>query len=1186
MHQRILGVSLALIMAISSFPVFARENSEEIIEPMAAYSLAEGEEVVASVEFGSNVKEVNMTATMAKLPDITVSNKLGREAWALNQKSGDNSSHIDFKISDEIMKANQPGQSYRVEVDYYDEEEASLVLSLATDYEYLNPKNHVGGPYTRQVRELEFVQFKNSMEWKTYSWFLETPAMDHRMDHGADFRISATSPYMGPAFGDKPIAVGAVRLIKTNTRSLVDIKVTNEKNTGHIFFTAEEIELDVSFDTKRQKEDNKAVGNYPAELKYTIYDNENNLVKTIDDAIDIEYNKIRTKQIKFDVEKYGLYKMLVELRNEEKGIYSREWTVFSKAVNSSDTPNPWLGINVTSGLYDNPNMVSQIDALAKVGFSDVRHHATLWGEVHDSTANEGREVTEATWYRQTTAEAVKLLREKGLGAMVFSPHNAKRSGHFYWETDKTIGFPITTVGYEKYLDMTDRIISLYGDALDEYNLWNEWNGTLDYSPEVTGNIIINARDYDKFCRYVYPRLKEKYPDMIFPGMVVSQVSTGGRDHEWLKEAFRLGTYDFMDSIDIHNYVWYTSAVYGNHWEQVQNTIDLMEQYHVDKPLVVTESGYSSASFANEDRQGWYDVQSMLILQQKNKVQKMHSFVWNDSMSTKARTDREGNFGYVEGGESFNVDQKPDNGEVTGSAKMKLIGVANFNKRMYDAEWVKSFDYSEDTMGFQFKKKSGTDLLCLFTGLEQDFVTMDLGTNDVTMYDFAGNESKLHSDNGIYSFSVGEAVKYIEGNFTKCAEVKRDKSQVYIDSAIKQFGTGETVNLNIVNNTGKVLSATVTVDDNSSLVPQKISTVPLGSSTISVNTKPGASGEYQTIYVKLADGDKIYCDSQVKAQTIQKITMSSASMLGEDKNWIIKTNISSRYGQPTVGTLEVVAPTDFAETVEPVRVELPAFGSATVDIDVPEEFTRYELEADMKFVPDMEGAALVYTQERFNFWTMHYQTEPITIDGDISDWGDKGWISLDRTGDYTQQIGYFKQYGGLADISAKINFRYDDENFYAAYDVTDDVHYATDVEPMNIWQVDGVQTAVVLYPEDLSAINYIEEFTVALVDGKTEHYRHNTQFQIDNKQIVKNLEVKAVRDEANKKTYYEIKVPWVDLIPNFRGITPGGYIHLGAVINDNDEGDRKGTLDFNDGPDAMVNRKNWTLFKKVLIGEKE
>ncbi len=1185
--KRLLGMCLAFTMFASCTPVFAATTKAETIAPMASDSLKEGEEVVASVEFGATVKAVNMTATMATKPKITVINKLGREAWALDQKSGDNSSHIDFKVSDEIVKSNQPGQSYRVEVDYYDEEEASLVLSLATDYEYVNPKNHISGPYTRQVRELEFVQFQNTMEWQTYSWFLETPAMDHRMDNQMDFRISATSPYMGPAFGDNKIAVGAVRLIKTNTKSFVDIKVANEKRPGHMFFTGEDIELDISFDAKKQRGDNKVVGSYKADVKYTIYDNDKNIVKIIGDTVDIKYDKVVKKQLKFDIEKYGLYSILVEMTNKEHGIYSRECSVFSKTVDSSDTPNPWLKINVTAGLYDNPKMKSQVEAIIKTGFSGVRHHSTQWGEVHGSVADGGQKVTEATWYRQTTAETAKLLRKAGLDAMVFAPHNSKRNGHFYWEKDKNLGFPLTEEGYNRYLDMTDRILSLYGDTVDKYNLWNEWNGTLDYSPEVTGNIIVNAEDYDKFCRYVYPRLKAKYPDMTFPGMVVSNVSTGSRDYEWLKEAFRLGTYDYMDTIDIHTYVWYTSAVYGNHWEQVQNTIDLMEQYKVDLPLEITESGYSSASFSNEDRQGWYDVQSMLIMMQQNKVDMMYSFAWSDSMSAKARTDREGNFGYVEGGESFNVDQKPDNGEVPGSAKMKLVGVSNFNKRMYDAEWVKSFDYSEDTMGFQFKKKdSNTDLLCLFTGLENDFVTMDLGTKDITVYDFAGNKSTLHSDNGVYSFSVGEAAKYIEGNFTKCAEVKQDKAQVYVDSAIKQYGTGETISLKVVNNTGKTLDAKLWLDDNSSLSLDEISSVPMGNSTISVKTTAGAASEYQTINIKLTDGDKVYYDNKIEAQSIQKIKLNSFSTIDENKEWIIKTEISSAYDMPMTGTLEFVAPSDFAATTQPIKLEIPARGTVTADVKVPAEFTKYELTADIKFKSDLEGAGIVYAQNRFNFWTMHYQSTPLTIDGDITDWGDKGWISLDRTDDYTQQIGYFKQYGGLADISARINYRYDDDNFYVAYDVTDDMHYAQGVEPMNIWQVDGVQTAIVLYPEDLNAVNYIEEFTVALVDGETEHYRHNTQFQIDNKQIVKNIEVKAVRDEANKKTYYEIKVPWADLIPNFRGITPGGYIHLGSVVNDNDEGDRKGTLDFNDGPDAMVNRKNWTLFKKVLIGNKE
>ena len=78
-------------------------------------------------------------------------------------------------------------------------------------------------------------------------------------------------------------------------------------------------------------------------------------------------------------------------------------------------------------------------------------------------------------------------------------------------------------------------------------------------------------------------------------------------------------------------------------------------------------------------------------------------------------------------------------------------------------------------------------------------------------------------------------------------------------------------------------------------------------------------------------------------------------------------------------------------------------------------------------------------------------------------------------------------------------------------------------------------------------------------------------------MIENAEL-AIKQEGTR-TYYEFKAPWTSLIPNFRGITPGGYIYAGICINDNEGLGRKAVMLYGGG---IEDTKDYTKFKKIYI----
>lgn len=1164
--RRVLCCVLCVLMGLPNM-VFAEPAKQDnnIIQ--------NDESVVAYVNFGTDVESVGMTAAMGESPEVTVSNKMGREGWALNPKNMQKSAYIYFNVDDKIAKDIKDGSSYRVEVDYFDEGIGSLVMSYdLVDYTTLEDFHYtsdIGGPKTIAPKEIEYVEFRETNTWKTYSWFLENPAMNNRMTNGADFRIGIYGYTMGYSRGEEPPVVGAVRLIKTNTQSLVDIKATTEK-TGNIFFEGEKVKFTTTFDNTLYSYQSETIGEYEANITYTVLDSQGNVYCIVNDTVNIDPVKTVTKDVTFDIDKFDEYSLIIEMRNQKDKLYGRERTVFSYSKYAGDNQNEKVGIGTAANVYDNPDGKEIANLIKAAGFGNVRVHNSYYGEVHNSYKNQ-YEVTNYAWYRQTFADVVKNFRKNGLDLLGYSAYYGSTNSLTMGPNDE-IGSPFTDKGRANYMKFMEYLIDAYGDSCTEYEIWNEWNGRKNYSSEARDI----HKDYTDLCAYMYPRMKAKNPDVMVFGMVPSNMTTDKEGYEWFEKTLAAGAADYMDGISVHIYQWYGSPLTYNKYEELTNSYELMKKYgYEDKPLWVTETGYSS-NFENvntEEMQAWYNVQTYIMFQEGDLAERIYLFSAADSLTDRTRTERESNFGMLEGGDT--VKEHVDDGEVSTSAKPAFLGYANMNSLLYDGTFIKKFDFSENTKGYQFKRnESGKDLVALFSNLPQDTVTLDLGTNKVKVIDFYGNEKEIVSDNNKFTFNVSDAVMYVEGNFGRCVPV--DTINVGTAASVIDSDYGEEHTVRLVNNASKDLKAKIELFDGSVIECAKEIDVPKGGTNLVVRAGNSAVRKYEPVYITIFDGDTLYFEGDIILNMCQKTVLSAESKMTSDGKWCISVSLANMTSSTENGTIAFSKPEELTFMSNEISVEPNT--TETIDFVLDDKYSADDIAAQIKYVPTREGANSIYLEKTFNFEYMARPEKPITVDGDLSDWT-KGWIHMNKPENFNQYVGYFTPYFGVNDLSAEVAFMYDDEYMYFAAEVTDNIFYAEKVEPVNIWSVDSIQLALALYPETFSLKSDFEEFAMCLLDGKPVLYRHMTKMDTGTPTVIDNAEL-AITQKDNK-IYYEFKAPWKDLIPGFNGIVPGKDIYLSIAINDNDGEGRKGIMPYGSGIDSS---KDYTLFKRVYIAE--
>lgn len=289
-----------------------------------------------------------------------------------------------------------------------------------------------------------------------------------------------------------------------------------------------------------------------------------------------------------------------------------------------------------------------------------------------------------------------------------------------------------------------------------------------------------------------------------------------------------------------------------------------------------------------------------------------------------------------------------------------------------------------------------------------------------------------------------------------------------------------------------------------------------------------------------------------SQMICKPVRISFNTPRDDKGVVLFENIAGKNIDMVVTVNRIVKNLSL-RSGESGRLEIPINGK-TVDVSVDCGAGYEKLNAS--FPVSFDDCPVIALQGR--------------IDGDLSEWKDRPFIAMNERRQIMPPDPWI-DWKGPEQFSAKVYTGWDEKYFYMAAEVVDDVH--SNQFPRVIYKGDSIQFAfdpavnggTAGYSQD------DRELGIALADNKS------ITAQWAGKGTWKDSEYAVRRDDAAKKTFYEMRIPLASL-----GIVPekGRAFGFNFVIFNDDNG--AGANYYYQLAPGITNGKNPSQFRKFVL----
>lgn len=1188
---RLLSLSLALFLAAGLAPTTAYNTANAATEPSEAME----DDVIAYAIFGEKVESKGMNVWMGDTNNPAIQNKSGKSAWVLDTAEGNNARYIYADIDDDILYNKSDGTNLIVEVEYYD---ANFKQSLSFEYYEYKTRNTATDVVNYDVRdaaantvtELEIFDFGGSNSWRKNEWYLQNVLANNSLSKG-DFRVGVWSSTMGFSEYQQTL-IHSIKVRDPQRKSTLNISV-NTDDYALAFLEGDDIEIDVTFDNSRAPYTSKRAGETDFDVTYSVIGkHDNKLYQELKEKITISDGQKLKKKVKLDTpELFGLYYIKIEAENAEKGLYSTAREHFGYCISSHGELNPKAGLQVGHivGTY-----TKIAELIANLGVAHFRVPVTgIDGTIAAGYGEKSTELSELS-VSEDLQEFHRALEAKGitiLGHNGFVPTRERQMYRFEDEPRASAyDIPYTDEGRENWLETQielarNLVPTGYADGDYSFEIGNEWN--LGQPRDE----VQNAKDTGAIYALCYPVLKEMYPDMLVGGPVLS----GGATEGWIRTFLENGGAGNIDFFSYHPYSYAAdpvegSIVYPDYGPDPHSTVlfrRVLDSYGLqDVPIWCTESGTPAfiRSCHGERQQGAWNAQFYLQLMEWDLVDRHYHFQWFDT-SVADRSNGERNFGMMD------YKTRP---------KSQMLSIANLNVLLngttfvsrIDAKDGKLYDYKQslddvpsDSIPLQgdtilqrfYKESTGEDIVAMQTNRTSSDVTMDLGVKNVKIRDMFGNEKELYSEDGIFSFSVTEEPSFIIGKFKNYNYL--DTPVVGVSHSALSAGYSGELDINIVNESGKDINVkAIPMAGSETSVKEEYSAE---TGKVVMNIAASAPKGLEPVEIEITDkSGKILYDGTVIVSHADSVSMSGETKVDENMNWYIDLTITNGSDSRLNGKLALYDPVDW--TYDFGEYPLEGRETKTVQIPLPDgAAAKGGGPASISYIVGENGEGTYYSIP-VDFAYALKVSEPIKIDGNLEEWTE-GWMVMNRPEQFNAIVGYNNFYRGVTDLNAKVAVRWDDDNFYFAAEVYDD-NFMNDVDIASMWSQDNIQLGISYNP---STTGKFEELSFSLNNGTPKIYRHVSQ-TAPIKPTLDDYDLQIVKD--GNTLYYELRISWKDLMPQDRDpelnkIIEGSQLNFGCIINDSDDGNRKGFLFI--ANDGIGNTKDNSRHAKMyMLGEKK
>ena len=463
------------------------------------------------------------------------------------------------------------------------------------------------------------------------------------------------------------------------------------------------------------------------DMRYTVTDSTGNVVKEISAVQTIPEAEIITVPLDLsDVTTYGMFNLTVTAA-DKFGHESSKTFAFSRVLSTTDPGEmPLVTINdhFTTNNGD-PNLKLQLAAQA--GFSMWRS-SIPWVSVEKAP---GMFTMPAA-----VEEVMKTTEALGMEPLIILAYG----------NDSIYGLPDPTNPnwLNAYANYCRYIASYFGDRVNYYEIWNEWNHT------TMGKTDPNRRGGNYYAMALVAA--SEAIKSVNPNATVIGGAMAGHSESWMTAMLnydgnkdgKSDAWEAMDGFSFHAYNTDWVSCFYSPWEQgyfesYDEVITVLSRYGdvSTKEIWMTETGWSTAigPGVTEEIQAAYFVQMFTwALANPDKVDRIF---WYDLMNDRdAQTvdwdpaAGEHNWGLIHSW--TNTGDEP----VPYSAKNSYVASAAFTSIMANAQYVSEYDLGDGVYAYLFQK-DGQDLVVAWMDGNSKTVTATF-SGELVITDMYGN----------------------------------------------------------------------------------------------------------------------------------------------------------------------------------------------------------------------------------------------------------------------------------------------------------------------------------------------------------------------------------------------------------------------------------------------------------------
>lgn len=824
---------------------------------------------------------------------------------------------------------------------------------------------------------------------------------------------------------------------------------------------------------------------------------------------------------------------------------------------ASEKPNPMMRTQIQFQFNNRePDMTELYKMASDAGFSGIREYS-MWN----------KNSAKAPYTEYVFKPAFDLTRELDM-----TQNMAVAMGHPSYGGETHI--PVTDEEIKAIADYAGWFVKTYGDKFEYYEVWNE--------PNVYGGFnkdYATPQQYTELTKAIYKQVKAAKPDIK-----VTVCSTATLHDAFIDACIEAGILDYCDAVSVHPYDWDTNledtgkdrlrnGVYRERAAKLRKKLD--DAGHPEIEISWTELGVrSGALWASELAQASYLTQLMAMIQGDNVADNIYQFNFvNPGLDNDLRTG-ESHWGLLY-----------DKSETTGpyAAKLSYLAMAGYNKLLSDA--AVSGKIVRDKMSvYKFTRSSdGKDVIVLWSDNSYDNIGLNLGTNEVEVYDIYSNKTgDLRSKDGRYSFTTTFEPMYIVGNFAAFEECA---PAVTIDNARAFAAPSDRAVFTIRDTQGRNLKIDAEARDNIEIV--RNDGMDCGSAEITVATAEDTADE-NALRIKMYDGDDLIFITRVHV-----VRTKPMELVGK----IERVNATSSQTEAHISITNTAAQNTFSGKVTADftayggRVETRYFENVkpketvTVKLNVPQSYVQrtFNFNADVELDYGYKTTVAV----RCTGLTAGFADKKPPISGklDYNDWQGGDFYAADRKMD----VRYKDDWSGKEDCSVLGKLKWDEENLFLLAVVTDNVFFQ-DKSGADMWSGDGIQFAISTAEDrKLSSGGSFTEFGLSKTPDGVQLFRFESlssaekamqaesSTQLEKNVLVDNCECSVEKQDG--KYFYRARIPWSEILP---GVTKIKDRELGfsMLVNDND-GAGRGWLQFSDG---IGQTKSANLYSMLNLSE--